>query len=114
MTELGLVGLFVWLAMVVTSFREMLVAEKYTQGTELAFYAQTLQMTIIGFMGAAFFLSRSYNEIFYIIIALCTLFSYFTRREYGYRIPFFTPQTLTRVLVTMGILIVLVRIFVSL
>ncbi|UCF06436.1 MAG: O-antigen ligase family protein [bacterium] len=113
MTELGLVGLFVWLSMIVTSFREMIVAEKYTQGTELSGYAETLQMTIVGFMAAAFFLSRTYNEIIYIIIALCTLFSYFTRRDHGYKIPFFSLKTLTRVLVTMVILVMLVRLFVS-
>ena len=101
-SELGVVGLFVWMLIIVTSFTEMQRAWKAARGTELAVYAETMQLAIIGFFISAFFLSRTYNEVLYIIVALCSLLSYFTRKLYKYRVPFIDMNT---VLLTIGAMI---------
>jgi putative inorganic carbon (HCO3(-)) transporter len=112
MAELGLVGLYVWLLLIVTSFQEMIVVEKRAQGGEFAFYARALQLSIVGFFTAAFFLSRTYNEVLFIILALCTVLSRFGREQFGYRVPFFSRNTAIAVLFIAAGLIGLIKILV--
>ena len=112
MAELGLVGLYVWMLLIITSFHETLILERRAQGGEYAFYARVLQLSLIGFFVAAFFLSRTYNEVLYIILALCVLLSRFGRSHFGYRVPFLSRNTAIAVLfISLG-LIAMIRVIV--
>ena len=112
MAELGFVGLYTWLLLIWTSFREMLLLEKEGKGSEYAFYAQALQLSMIGFFAAAFFLSRTYNEVLYIILALCSILSYFGRKRFGYEVPFLSRNTAIAVLFIAVGFIGLIKVFV--
>jgi putative inorganic carbon (HCO3(-)) transporter len=112
MAELGFIGLYVWMLLIVTSFHEALIVERRERDGEYAFYAQVLQLSLIGFFVAAFFLSRTYNEVLYILIALCTILSRFGRERFGYRIPFLSRNTALAVLfISLG-LIAMIRVIV--
>ncbi len=70
--ELGIVGYFVWLALVFTSFSGLAGPQKErTPGYET--YAGMLQMSLTGFMVGAFFLSQTYGPVLYILIGLSAL-----------------------------------------
>lgn len=112
MAELGLVGLFVWLMMIVSSFEESLRVESAGAGTEYAFYAEVVQSSLIGFFSAAFFLSRTYNEVLFILVALAALLSYFARGEFGFRSHWASRATLIRTGLFMFGLIALIRVLV--
>ncbi|MDD4858231.1 MAG: O-antigen ligase family protein [Candidatus Krumholzibacteria bacterium] len=112
MAELGLVGLYVWLLLIATSFQEMIVLERRAQEGEYAFYARTMQLSMVGFFTAAFFLSRTYNEVLYIILALCTVLSSFGREQFEYRIPFLSRNTAISVVFITAGLIALIKILV--
>jgi putative inorganic carbon (HCO3(-)) transporter len=112
MAELGFVGLYVWMLLIVTSFHEALIVERRARDGEYAFYAEVLQLSLIGFFTAAFFLSRTYNEVLYIILALCTILSRFGRERLGYRIPFLSRNTALAVFfISLG-LITMIRVIV--
>ncbi len=112
MAELGFVGLYVWMLLIVTSFHEAFIVERRARDGEYAFYARVLQLSLIGFFAAAFFLSRTYNEVLYILIALCAIFSRFGRERFDYRIPFLSRNTALAVFfISLG-LIALIRVIV--
>jgi putative inorganic carbon (HCO3(-)) transporter len=112
MAELGFVGLYVWMLLIVTSFHEAFIVERRAGEGEYAFYAQVLQLSLIGFFVAAFFLSRTYNEVLYIIVALCASLSRFGRAHFDYRVPFLSRNTALAVLfISLG-LIGLIRVIV--
>ena len=67
--ELGFVGLFFWMALIYCSFRGMSIIQE--NDPKLFNYALGLQTALISFCVAAFFLSRTYVIIPYIIFALC-------------------------------------------
>lgn len=112
MSELGLVGFFVWMMMIVTSFREMESIQKYAHGTQFAFYAEFLQLSVAGYFVSAFFLSRTYDEVLYILIALCTLLSLFARRRFDFHQHLFTKPLLIWTLGSMAGIIVAIKIIV--
>lgn len=112
MAELGIVGLYVWMLLIVTSFLETLMVERRAREGEFAFYAQVLQLSLIGFFTAAFFLSRTYNEVLYIILALCTILSRFGRERFEYRIPFLSRNMAIYVLAISIGLIVTIKVIV--
>ncbi len=112
MSELGLIGLYVWLMMIVSSFREMALVQKYARGTEFAVYAEVMQLSLVGFFVSAFFLSRTYDEVLYIIIAICTLLSFFARDRFGYNQRFFPVRLLLQTLVFMIGLIAAIKVLV--
>jgi O-antigen ligase len=112
MAELGLVGLYVWMLLIVTSFHEAFAVERRARDGEYAFYAQVLQLSLIGFFAAAFFLSRTYNEVLFIVLALCTILSRFGRERFGYRVAFLSRNTALAVLfISLG-LIAMIRVIV--
>jgi len=66
--ELGMVGLFFWMGLIYSSFKSLsLIQEKVPH---LRTYALGLQSALIGFCAAAFFLSRTYVILPYILFAL--------------------------------------------
>ncbi|MCU0639707.1 MAG: O-antigen ligase family protein, partial [Candidatus Krumholzibacteria bacterium] len=114
MSELGLVGLYVWLLLIYSSFRDMAIVQKYARGTEFATYAELMQLSLAGFFVSAFFLSRTYNEVLYIIIAVCTLLSYYARDRFGYSQHLFPVRLLIQTLVFMIGLIAAIKVLVML
>jgi putative inorganic carbon (HCO3(-)) transporter len=69
MAELGLIGYFVWLALLYSSYTGLRNIERH--GTEIqAKYAGILQLSLIGFLFSAFFLSQAFTPILFILLAL--------------------------------------------
>ncbi|MDE2027096.1 MAG: O-antigen ligase family protein [Candidatus Omnitrophica bacterium] len=66
--ELGLVGLFFWMALIYSSFKGFALVARHDEG--LKTYALGLQSGLVGFCAAAFFLSRTYVILPYLIFAL--------------------------------------------
>ena len=70
MAELGIIGYFCWLALLYTSFADVVrVGGRTMTGTENK-YAGTLLLSLVGFLGSAFFLSQAYSPVLYILLAL--------------------------------------------
>lgn len=114
MAELGLAGLYVWLLLIFSSFDEMRTVLRRGTGTRYGVYAEAMILSIAGFFTAAFFLSRTYNSVLYIVIAVCALLSRFARREYGYRVNFLDRRTAVTVGALCVGLVALVKVLVSL
>jgi len=68
--DLGIIGYFTWLAMIYTSFSDLLYIEKRSTSPEYVKYAKTVQLSMIGFLGSAVFLAQAYNPILYTLVAL--------------------------------------------
>lgn len=66
--EGGLIGLFFWIALIYTSFKGLSLVQK--NDTLLKSYALGLQAGLLGFLAAAFFLSRTYITLPYLLFAL--------------------------------------------
>jgi putative inorganic carbon (hco3(-)) transporter len=72
--ELGLIGYFTWLALVVTAFRDVnQVANLPEEGAEVVSrpYAAMLRSSLLGFLTCAYFLSRTYAPPLFLLLALC-------------------------------------------
>lgn len=68
--ELGLVGYFVWLGMLVVAFKQLNVALQLTKlDDEEHRWALAVRASLIGFLTCAYFLSRTYHPPLYIILA---------------------------------------------
>lgn len=68
--EMGLLGLCCWVGLFYVSFKGLSRVQK--GHPELAPYAYGLQAALVGFGATAFFLSRTYTEIPYLVCALAT------------------------------------------
>jgi len=72
--ELGIVGYFFWLALLVVAILQIeqvrRCAHDDADGNALGRHARVLVASFAGMLVAAFFLSRSYNPIFYLLIGL--------------------------------------------
>ena len=65
--ELGLAGFFCWVGLLYITFKGLLLAEKHPR---LSPYALGLGASLVGFCTAAFFLSRTYTLLPYLLVAL--------------------------------------------
>jgi len=77
--ELGLIGLFFWVGLLYMSFKSLSIIQKRAVG--LAPLAYGLQAALIGFMATAFFLSRTYNELPYLLCALSAALFHIARTQ---------------------------------
>jgi hypothetical protein len=72
--ELGLVGYFFWLALLVVAILQLNQVREYVEdnanGGPLRRHARVLTASFAGMLVAAFFLSRSYNPVLYLLIGL--------------------------------------------
>jgi len=72
--ETGLIGFFFWLAMIVVTFVQLGDVKKSTGANavdnDMRRWATGLQLALIGFLTATFFLSRTYAPILYLILGL--------------------------------------------
>lgn len=70
--ELGLIGYFIWVGLLVLAFKETGAAAALTPpDSEEHRWAVLLRLSLIGFMTCALFLSRTYQPLLYILLALC-------------------------------------------
>ncbi len=112
--ELGLVGYFVWLAMLVLSLKETRIAstEAPAEGDE-ARWSRTLRLSMIGFLVCAWFLSRTYQPVLFLLVALCIATSYCAHRAAapdasGWPAPPRWPATTAKVMIASIIVIYIV------
>ncbi|MBU8920716.1 MAG: hypothetical protein KOO63_02540, partial [Bacteroidales bacterium] len=105
-------GLYIWLLLIVSSFREMILVQKKAVEGAYAEYAEVMQLSLTGFFVSAFFLSRTYNEVLFILIALSTLISVFSRKRFDYKVHLLDSSLLISTLVFMVLLIVVIKILV--
>lgn len=113
MAELGFPGIFAWMLLMVKSFRDILIIEGQNLSGRMPVYLETMQLAIVGFFVSAFFLSRTYNAVYYIVIALASLTAYLMGRESGTRLSFLSKKTVMITLVSIIILIVIIKILVA-
>lgn len=66
--ELGFIGLFFWMALIYSSYKGLMIIQNNVP--KLYNYALGLQSSLVGFCAAAFFLSRTYVIIPYLLFAL--------------------------------------------
>jgi O-Antigen ligase len=88
--ETGLLGCFFWVSLFVVTFLELRTL-KSLAGDEpcdhaIRRWAEGLQLSLIGFLGAAFFLSRTFVPTLYLIIGLSAALAAIARRS-GRSIP---------------------------
>lgn len=72
MAEEGLMGLIIWITLIYTSFKGLAVLKKKNQGT--VNYISGIEASLFGFLCAVFFLSRAYQLILYVMLALAASF----------------------------------------
>ena len=72
-SELGAFGLFAWLMLFLISFKNLrfIAKEAVEKGQPaLALYADAVYLGIVAFFSGSMFLSRSYNEVLFVLFAL--------------------------------------------
>lgn len=81
-SELGLLGYFCWIAMLVLAFKATsLVAEKAPPGSAERKAGNLLRSSFVGYVTCAWFLSRTYQPTLYVLLALCVAVWYCARRN---------------------------------
>jgi len=76
--ELGFFGLYAWIMMFYISVKNLFYISGKARElgeTEIGFLADAIVFGMIGYLAAAMFLSRTYNELPYILLALATALS---------------------------------------
>jgi putative inorganic carbon (HCO3(-)) transporter len=73
LAELGLVGYFVWLTLLYSSISGLAKFERLNPSSPYRKYASFLQLSFVGFIGSALFLSEAFSPVLYILVALSTL-----------------------------------------
>lgn len=77
--ELGMVGLFCWVGLFYVSFKGLSRIQKHCP--RLASLAYGLQAALVGFLASAMFLSRTYNELPYLLCALAAALYHIGRTQ---------------------------------
>ncbi len=71
-TELGLVGFFLWMGLLVQAYKSTdTLAKTAAEDSPEKLWGSMLRAALIGFMGCAWFLSRTYEPLLYLLISLC-------------------------------------------
>jgi putative inorganic carbon (HCO3(-)) transporter len=80
--ELGLVGYFIWVALLVLAYKGLSHAvNELPPQTEERRYAALLRSSLVGFLTCAWFLSRTYQPPLYFILALCAAAAHCARQH---------------------------------
>ncbi|MGA2552062.1 MAG: O-antigen ligase family protein [Burkholderiaceae bacterium] len=76
-TELGLVGLFIWIGILVQAYKSVnyLATTAPPQSPE-HIWGYSLRSALIGFLACAWFLSRTYEPLLYLLAAMCIAAAY--------------------------------------
>lgn len=69
MAEMGVIGYFLWMSLLYSSIVDIRVIQKSDFSTYNE-YSPILQLSLIGFLGGAVFLSQAYSPMLYIILGL--------------------------------------------
>lgn len=110
MAELGLPGVFAWMFLSVKSFKDLLTIDKINKSGWMQEHLETIQLALVGFFVSAFFLSRTYNEVYYIVIALSALTGYYMSRELNVDLPFINRRNIILTLVLIAAIILMLKI----
>jgi len=112
--ELGLIGYFVWLSMIVLSFKETRIAAGAgPPEADEARLARALRISMVGFLVCAWFLSRTYQPVLFLMLALCIAISYCARRtaapdEPGWPAPVRWPATTVKLMLASIVVIYII------
>lgn len=79
-SELGIVGMFFWVSLIYVSLKQLGRVQNIYP--EIKNYALGLQSSLIGFSVAAFFLSRTYNILPYILVAFSGALAAITKDKF--------------------------------
>jgi hypothetical protein len=80
--ELGLLGYFFWIALIVLVYRGLTkVIAEAPQLSEERKYAVLLRSSLVGFLTCAWFLSRTYQPTLYLLLGLATAAWYCWARQ---------------------------------
>jgi len=69
--ELGLFGLVPWVLLVLVSVRNVFYVIRQSRDPELRLLAESILMSLIGFIVASMFISKPYHELLFILFGLC-------------------------------------------
>src|SRR5262249_19411080 len=83
--ETGLLGCFFWVALFVVTLLELRrlknLPDQEPFDDDVRRWAGALQLSLVGFMAAAFFLSRTFAPILYLVLGLCAALAAIARNE---------------------------------
>ena len=84
--ELGFIGYFFWLALIVTTILELRALKhlrnEYSLSPEVSRWSTALRLSLYSFLVGSLFLSRTYTPTFYLLLGLCVALVELVRREY--------------------------------
>ncbi len=86
--ELGFVGLYAWVMLIYISIKNNEVIAKAARTTrmrDVAVYVDTIRYGLIAFAVGAYFLSRTYNEVLFLLVGLSAAVTNIFVRESGER-----------------------------
>jgi O-antigen ligase len=90
-SEMGLVGYFVWIAILTTCYMElqrlMTLPVHDQEDADIRRWAQAIRLAFTTFLAAAFFLSRTYILTLYMLVAFVIALEDITRRKYPQYVP---------------------------
>ena len=76
-SELGLVGFFFWMALLVIAFKVVArVVDEAPAGSDDRLLASLLRASLVGYLTCAWFLSRTYQPTLYVLLTLCVATGY--------------------------------------
>ena len=84
MAEHGFLGLFLYLALVLSCFastRRLVKQARYFGDQRIAGYAKMFQLSLVGFLVSGAFLGRAYFDYFFLIVACIAILKYVARQE---------------------------------
>ena len=82
-SELGFIGYFIWIAMLVICYRSLSESIRLSQAnSDERKMAQMLRYSFIGFMACSAFLSRTYEPALFLLLALCASVNWCIRQQY--------------------------------
>ncbi len=87
-TELGMFGLYPWIMLIYLSIRnnEFIASEvRRTRMRDVAVYVETIRYGLIAFATGAYFLSRTYNEVLFLLVGLSAAVTNIFVRDSGER-----------------------------
>lgn len=86
--EEGLVGFFVWIALIYACFKGLFILSRHSISNvqQSTTYVYGLESGLVGFLSASYFLSRSYIEPFYMMLALASAFAFTMLKKEDYKI----------------------------
>ena len=81
-SELGLVGYFLWMGILVISFKGLnRMMQQFSEQRDENRWAEVLKTSLLGFLVCACFLSRTYVPNLYILLALCICASQYNQGQ---------------------------------